>query len=862
LRKLLRRFLDVCNAVDYAHSRGVIHRDLKPANIILGKHGETLVVDWGLAKAVGRADPSVGEQTIAPSSSGSSETLPGSALGTPAYMSPEQAAGDLDRLGPRSDVYSLGATLYCLLTGKPPFDGDDVGETLRKVQLGEFPAPREVNPTLDMALEAICSKAMATKPADRYASCRALAEDLERWAADEAVMAYLEPWTRTLVRWLTQHRTGVTGVAAAVLAGVVGLSVVLVVQTQANAQLSASLKRETKAKLDLAAANANLSEEHAKVEARNRELADERAKVQARYELATDAIKTFHTGVSEDFLLKEEKFKELRNRLLKSASDFYGKLGALLGKETDLASRRALAQANFELSDLTDKVGRKEDALAAHRQVLAARLALAAEPGADVETKVDVGRSLTAVAGLLSAAGKTDEAEATYRKAETLLADLARSSPSTQAARAALANCRTGMGTLRYDTGKFVDALASYRLARDDQEALADAPGASKEARRDLGLTIHRTGLLLWYTGKNSEAEAEDRKAIALRQKLADDYPAVTEFRSDLARSHNNLGILLSDTGRLSEAVAELRKTIALMQKLADENPAVTGFRLLLADFQSSLALMLTEQLGKPSEAVTQQLGKPSEAVTAMEKAIALYQKLADDNPAVIQFRHGLANGHNTLAIALSETGKPTEAEAESRAAIAIMGKVVDDDPKVLKHRVFLAAFLRNLGNRLLKLGRPAEALDAYGQSYTLLEQLVKEDPTEDSNRRRSLVGRGLARRALGDPAGAAADVRHALRLSEGLRLPEGAAAFSIACAHAALAGLAGQEGTGVSAAEGKAHADQAMPLLRKAVDAGFRYISLYRTEGALDPLREREDFKKLLAELEQKSAAKPGKTP
>jgi len=162
--------------------------------------------------------------------------------------------------------------------------------------------------------------------------------------------------------------------------------------------------------------------------AANAQLTKSRAAVQARYELATDAIKTFHTGVSEDFLLKEEKFKDLRNRLLQSASEFYGKLGALLGKETDLVSRRALGQANFELAELTDKVGRKEDALAAHRQVLAACEALAAEPGADVEIKVDVGRSLTAVAGLLSAVGKTDLAEATYRKAETLLADLARSS--------------------------------------------------------------------------------------------------------------------------------------------------------------------------------------------------------------------------------------------------------------------------------------------------------------------------------------------------------------------------------------------------------------------------------------------------
>src|SRR5271165_6462664 len=140
LRQLLRRFTDVCNAIDYAHSRGVLHRDLKPGNIIVGKHGETLVVDWGLAKAMGRVEPesASGERTLVPSSaSGSAETLPGSALGTPAFMSPEQAEGDLEHLGPRSDVYSLGATLYCLLTDKPPFEGD-IADVLHGVQKGEF----------------------------------------------------------------------------------------------------------------------------------------------------------------------------------------------------------------------------------------------------------------------------------------------------------------------------------------------------------------------------------------------------------------------------------------------------------------------------------------------------------------------------------------------------------------------------------------------------------------------------------------------------------------------------------------------------------------------------------------------------
>src|SRR4029077_13141192 len=150
-------------------------------------------------------------------------------------------------------------------------------------------------------------------PEDRYPTPRVLADDLDRWMADEPVTAWREPRTRTLLRWLTRHRTGVTGAAAAGLAGVVGLSAVLAVQSAANARLSESLQRETTA---------------------NAELKNSKAAIQARYDLAVDAIKTFHTGVSEDFLLRENQFKELRDRLLKSASDFYGKLSTLLGKDT------------------------------------------------------------------------------------------------------------------------------------------------------------------------------------------------------------------------------------------------------------------------------------------------------------------------------------------------------------------------------------------------------------------------------------------------------------------------------------------------------------------------------------------------
>jgi serine/threonine-protein kinase len=163
LRGLLGRFVDVCQVIAYAHSRGVLHSDLKPANVMLGKYGETLVVDWGLAKVLGKTDVETTEGVMV-GSGDAALTQAGKALGTPAYMSPAQAAGRLHRLGPASDVYSLGATLYCLLAGQVPFAERDAGGVLGKVQRGDFPPPRQVNRRVPAALEAVCLKAMALNP--------------------------------------------------------------------------------------------------------------------------------------------------------------------------------------------------------------------------------------------------------------------------------------------------------------------------------------------------------------------------------------------------------------------------------------------------------------------------------------------------------------------------------------------------------------------------------------------------------------------------------------------------------------------------------------------------------------------------
>jgi serine/threonine-protein kinase len=823
-RKLLRRFTDVCDAIDYAHSRGVIHRDLKPANIIVGKHGETLVVDWGLAKSIGRADPSVGEQTITPSHSGSSETQPGSALGTPAYMSPEQARGELHRLGPQSDVYSLGATLYCLLTGKPPFEGEDIGAILHAVQDGRSTRPSLLDPSLDKALEVICLKAMATVPQDRYPTPRALADDLERWMADEPVTAWREPRTRKLIRWLSRHRTGVTGSGAALLAGVVGLCAVLAVQSVANTRLLQSLRRETNAKDALATANADLK--------------SSKAAVQARYELAVEAIKATHTGISEDFLLKEERFKEHRDRLLKSASYFYGKLSALLGKETDSASRRALAQSNFELAELTRKVGRQEAALAEHQAVLEAREALAGEPGADSEMKVDVGRSLTAVAYLLDGTGKSDEALATYRHAESLLAGAATSDP---AARAALAACRTEMATLLFYAGKHAEALAAVRLARADKEVLAAAPGASNGARFELAVTINHIGWVLWNSGKPAEAVPELRAALANYQRLVDEEAGVTEFRRGLAGSHFYLGCVLPLTGKPAEGEAEFRTSLEILQKLVDENPAVTRLRRTLGLYHNYFGDLLL------------QVGKPAEAEAECRKARALLLKVVDESPSVPDFRGVLAICHRSLGLVLLQVGKPALAEAECRKAQVLGEKLADDNPSVVYHGFELVRDLYTLGDVIRSTGRAAEVRGYYERAIALLERLVQQDMTNTYNRYElafSLWRRALILRELGDPAGAAADLRQAIESLDRLPWQWGQGFFETACCHAALAGLAGQPGSGISTEEGEIEAARAMQWLGRAVAMGYRNANELRIESALDPLRNRPDFERLMRDV------------
>jgi serine/threonine-protein kinase len=720
-RRLLSRFLDVCNAIAYAHSRGVLHRDIKPANILLGPYGETLVVDWGLAKVVGRDEPGAsddpGERTLRPiSASGSGETMPGTALGTPAYMSPEQAEGRLDLLGPASDVYSLGATLYVVLTRRAPFDSTDAAKFLPKVQRGDFARPRALNPSIPKPLEAICLKAMALEPSDRYQSPRALAEDIEHWLADEPVSAYREPWHDRARRWSRKHRTFVTTAASVFVFG-----------------LLASVCFATV------------------VAAKNGELARQTLRAEAREQMAIEAVRHFRDVIAEEPLLKNEPaLQALRNRLLNGPRTFFQSLRAQLqaDKDTRPEALARLAAAGFDLARLMDEIGDKREALRCHEESMAILTRLARGSPRESRFQSDLARSHLNIGILRRAVGNIEGALESYNKAREIFEQLARENPSVTEFLRDLAVSENNIGNVQHFTGHADLALKSDRRALAIRERLARENPSVTDFQSQLAASHFNSGNLENDGGRPDRGLESYGKALAIYERLAREHPDLSEFQSHLARVYETIGEVETTSGHPERALASCGKALAIRQRLARENSSMTKY-------QNDLALS-HNIVG----AIDTLRGHPKPALASYVKALAIFERLARENPAATDFERALAMTCNNMGAIEALTGRPERAMELYRKALAADERLARGHPESPGYASDVGGTLNNMAALDLNAKRFEQARERLRQACFWQKKALTSFPNNPTYRqflRKHLMNLIRAAKALGNDSEARA---------------------------------------------------------------------------------------------------------
>ena len=696
-RKLLACFINVCNAIEYAHSRGIVHRDIKPSNIMLGKYGETLVVDWGLAKPIDSPESSLvaPEPKLRPSSgSHSTPTQMGSAIGTPAYMSPEQAFGHVDRIAPTSDVYCLGATLYYLLSGQPPVTDKKTGTVLRKVQSGDFPRPREVRRDSPAPLEAICLRAMAVNSEDRYPSARLLGEDIERWLADEPVSAYDEPLSVRTRRWVRRHQSAVTGGAATVMVALASSAVGILMLSAKNQQLLEANRRENQANVELS---------------RARDVADQ------RFEIALDSIDDYYTGVSEELLLEQPGLRELRTSLLARPLEFYQRLQDELDGDPHPRAQAALARAYSKIAEITADVGSKDKALEAHQQAIELLERLAAED--PVSHRPQLAQSYNLLGILQRVTGDRDGALASYRKAIEIRELLAAGRPDSPATQDDVAESYNNLGNLQRDLGQEAEAVVSYRHAIEIRELLETEHEDVAVLQAGLARCYNNLGVVLRGLGDSAGAIAAYQQAIRRRVDLVEKYPERLDYQDDLASTYNNLSAVQRIVGESDQSIETSQKSIEIRQRLVNEQPNVIAYQQGLAASYNNIGNLYRAR------------GDTKAALEAYENVVAICQRLEVDNPNISEVRDNLARTYHNVGVLQNRIDQEDAAIESFKLAIEMRDALSKEHPKDHKIQNDLAQSCLNLGVIYRSRGAMDDALQQYQRAIGIRTLLVEREP-------------------------------------------------------------------------------------------------------------------------------------
>jgi serine/threonine protein kinase len=862
VRERLELFVSVCQAVQHAHQKGIIHRDLKPSNVLVTLHDDrpvVKVIDFGIAKATAQQ---LTEKTL--------YTGFAQMVGTPLYMSPEQAGMSGLDVDTRSDIYSLGVLLYELLTGTTPFDKKRLGQVghdeLRRIIREEEPPkpstristlgqggttvstqrksdPKRLSQLFRGELDWVVMKALEKDRNRRYESASAFAADVQRYLHDEPVQACPpSAWYR--FRKFARRKRGIFVSAAAlaliVLLTMVGLTVGFVkVKQEKDAKETAfrekdkALKQNKKVLKEKEKALKEVQQEKNAKEAalkENKKVLKEKEKALkeatkqnniAKFHLglAQVAVHDCLTNVAQNSRLRAAGFHDLRRALLRPSVNILKALA--LNYKSDPKLQDYLADVYSDLALLLQEIGEQQQALEYYQRMRGVVARLARLFPNKLKYRLDLARAHHDAATILCELGRRSEAEPLYKKALALRKKVIQQGNNAPGNQHNLMLTHICLGLLCTELGRLREALAYYDEAMTLQQQLVKQFPKVADYRDGLAMTFTNRANLFLEMNQVPRSAAACQEAIAIQEKLAAEFSDRPDYRQQLATSYNNLANVKGVLGKREQALAALAKAISIQERLAADFPRVPAYRLDLARSQNNRGRLLRLQ------------GKPAEALASFRQALAIYEDLVKRFPKVLGYADELAVCYNNMGYLVLQ-GRPDAALPWFTRAITTLEPVLAQEPKLLRARssFFRAHWARATARNLL--GRHSEALHDYDKAIEFADGRVR--PILRVERAMTLARLKEFARATAE-ADAVAGARDA----------NAAVVYDAACVFAVCAGFAQEAG------QADRQADRAVALLKRAVARGFKDVAHLKKDKALAALRARNDFRDLLKELEQK---------
>jgi tetratricopeptide (TPR) repeat protein/tRNA A-37 threonylcarbamoyl transferase component Bud32 len=759
----------IARAVHYAHQRGLLHRDLKPGNILLDKDGQPHVTDFGLAKRV--ADIEQAEQpTIARPCADTLEENPadppltrtGTAVGTPSYMAPEQALGKQADLTTAADVYSLGAILYELLTGQPPFRARSALETLGEALAREPDRPSVRNPRVSRDLETICLKCLEKEPARRYSSAAALADDLDRYLSGEPIEA--RPITRAerLVRWVRRQPVIAGLLAALFLSLSLGLALIAWKWREADANFRAMDEARQKADANYRAMDTQraLAVKHLAEAQRQKERA-EKTLHQVR-----QIVEDFSIGLGGDGKRDLPGFQLLRRDALDKSIKYYEEL--LKEGPSSRELQTDLAMSYFQRGKLQLDLGSPSAARGDYERALEILRRLQRENPADPLPRDKLARTLINYALLQRGEGQSRQALESYAEAETLLRKLREERPQDPELKNALAAVYINKGSILRTEGNLPEATSTLQQAHTLLLELASRHPENLNFQRMLATSHMSLGALHDGKGNQEEALRSFQQALDIQEKLRKGSGKKTSRNVGLdletAQCYRRVGDGLAALGRLPEALPALTESRTILEQLVKENPALAWLKGELATsvrklanvirkqgdgpaalelYGHAVALLKAQLQSHPTAVMQSELARTwfeiglvhtsdrnwPDARHGYESARILQKKLMALQPDNADRHYSLGQTLVDLGLTDSYLGQTEQAVTELREAVAEHTLAVTRAPRIPKYQVSLLNAYVALARTLRKAGNAPEAQHCLVDAQRFFKQFAKAHP-------------------------------------------------------------------------------------------------------------------------------------